>query len=472
MNDIFFVGPVGGNVTLDHDVILTQDLVITSTGTLTVNPGVDIYVYPDTDAYNQGQYDNLVEIICQGGGHLNAAGTSSDSVRFIPWQSQEPGDWGGIYIDDYGHCDLDYSSITNAYNGVEVRSYADLVADHCNISYNVWAGIFCHKSDLKLRHSLITGNGDYGVYGYYAGAYIYASKFIDNDAYQIYLANEAVSGDSTLLLYDTLTTVSNPWGYGIYVGAIDKAEVYKCFVDRHQQYALTLNNSNAYVHNSVFACHLTLGGLVGIYADNYSFPRIRSCSLDSLIICVKTNSSKPDMGTVGSYGDCSLSLNGQVGPSSTYYIYHSYRAFIPDTFYAQYNYYYTPQPNPQKFYYVYPTSPIKYWPWRTQPPPPPKMEGQPQIPFVFAVKQNYPNPFNPMTAISFSLDQPGFTQITVYNILGQRVISLASQEMAAGEHVVIWDGRTEAGEPVSSGVYFYAIQTAEHFEAKKMTLLR
>lgn len=100
------------------------------------------------------------------------------------------------------------------------------------------------------------------------------------------------------------------------------------------------------------------------------------------------------------------------------------------------------------------------------------MEGEPEIPFVFAVKQNYPNPFNPRTTISFTLDQPGYTRLTVYNILGQRLTTLLSEEMAAGEHVVIWDGRSEAGEPVSSGVYFYAIQTAEHFETKKMTVLR
>lgn len=178
-----------------------------------------------------------------------------------------------------------------------------------------------------------------------------------------------------MLLYDTLTTVSNPWGYGIYVGGVDKAEIYKCFVDRHQQYSLTLNNSNAYVHNSVFSCHLTLGGLVGIYADNYSLPKIRYCALDSLIICVKTNSSRPNMGTENDKGFSSFSLNSNVNPGSTYYIYHSYRAFIPDTFYAQHNYYNTPTPNPQKFHYVYPTSPIKYWPYLTQPPPATQIGG-------------------------------------------------------------------------------------------------
>ncbi|HXX65023.1 MAG TPA: FlgD immunoglobulin-like domain containing protein, partial [Bacteroidota bacterium] len=88
----------------------------------------------------------------------------------------------------------------------------------------------------------------------------------------------------------------------------------------------------------------------------------------------------------------------------------------------------------------------------------------------------YPNPFNPTTQIRFSLPNVSTVSLVVYNILGQRIATLASGLAAAGEHVVTWNGRDQAGRAVSSGVYFYRLQATgsegTFTNIKKMLLLK
>ena len=98
--------------------------------------------------------------------------------------------------------------------------------------------------------------------------------------------------------------------------------------------------------------------------------------------------------------------------------------------------------------------------------------SQPVVPSGFILEQNYPNPFNPITEIGFSLPKMSKVNLTVYNVLGQEVISLIESSLPSGNHRVIWDGRNELGAAVGSGIYFYRL-TADDFEAKrKMTLLK
>lgn len=94
------------------------------------------------------------------------------------------------------------------------------------------------------------------------------------------------------------------------------------------------------------------------------------------------------------------------------------------------------------------------------------------LPYVFALSPNYPNPFNPTTTISFEIPEAGLVKVEIFNILGQRVKSLVSDYKAPGRYSVIWDGRNEAGQEVSSGVYFYRLQESERTDIRKMLLLK
>lgn len=94
------------------------------------------------------------------------------------------------------------------------------------------------------------------------------------------------------------------------------------------------------------------------------------------------------------------------------------------------------------------------------------------VPASFSLSQNYPNPFNPSTEISFSLPAAGYAELSVFNMLGQKVATLVDGNMTAGEHVVTWNGQNESGAQVASGVYFYRLATGVQTETKKMMLLK
>lgn len=95
--------------------------------------------------------------------------------------------------------------------------------------------------------------------------------------------------------------------------------------------------------------------------------------------------------------------------------------------------------------------------------------GQPDRLTLF---QNYPNPFNPITVIRYALPHECEVEITVYNISGQKVKTLAKQKERAGHRQVIWDGRNDEGEEVATGVYLYKIQAGEFTQSKKMVIIK
>ena len=94
------------------------------------------------------------------------------------------------------------------------------------------------------------------------------------------------------------------------------------------------------------------------------------------------------------------------------------------------------------------------------------------IPSKFTLKQNYPNPFNPNTTIAYSLPKQSYVDLKIYNIKGQLVRTLCNDEQEAGEYSINWDGSDEQGRVVSSGVYFYSLQTDDFVQTRKMLLLR
>jgi FlgD Ig-like domain len=92
---------------------------------------------------------------------------------------------------------------------------------------------------------------------------------------------------------------------------------------------------------------------------------------------------------------------------------------------------------------------------------------------VTALNGNYPNPFNPETTISFSIKKDNeFTVLEVFNIKGQKVKTMVNEELASGQHSVVWNGIDDAGKSVSSGVYFYKMKAGTFQETKKMILMK
>jgi flagellar hook assembly protein FlgD len=86
--------------------------------------------------------------------------------------------------------------------------------------------------------------------------------------------------------------------------------------------------------------------------------------------------------------------------------------------------------------------------------------------------QSYPNPSNPVTTISFSLKDRCPVTLRVFTVSGQVVRTLVSEELGPDVHRVIWDGRDERGTRVSSGIYFYRLETPAVVDQKKLVVLK
>ncbi|HAX48849.1 MAG TPA: peptidase S8, partial [Bacteroidetes bacterium] len=85
----------------------------------------------------------------------------------------------------------------------------------------------------------------------------------------------------------------------------------------------------------------------------------------------------------------------------------------------------------------------------------------------FSLHQNYPNPFNPVTNIKFSIPKSGNVSLKVYDILGREVAELVDEFKPQGNYLVDFNASF-----LSSGVYFYRLETSEFTEVKKMVLVK
>ncbi len=99
-------------------------------------------------------------------------------------------------------------------------------------------------------------------------------------------------------------------------------------------------------------------------------------------------------------------------------------------------------------------------------------QGIPLQPVSYALEQNYPNPFNPATTIRYSLAKKSQVVLEIYNTLGQRVRTLSSGVQSTGEYSLVWDGSSDTGGHVASGVYFYRLRAGEYSAVRKLVMIR
>jgi hypothetical protein len=87
--------------------------------------------------------------------------------------------------------------------------------------------------------------------------------------------------------------------------------------------------------------------------------------------------------------------------------------------------------------------------------------------YEFSLEQNYPNPFNPNTSIKYSIAADGVVNLSVYNLIGEKVATLVNEQKQAGSYDVNYDASL-----LSSGIYFYKLQAREFVQTKKMILMK
>jgi D-arabinose 5-phosphate isomerase GutQ len=100
------------------------------------------------------------------------------------------------------------------------------------------------------------------------------------------------------------------------------------------------------------------------------------------------------------------------------------------------------------------------------------LNGDRQLPSAFNLQQNYPNPFNPVTSINYQLASDAHVTLTVYDIMGQKIRTMVNEDQSAGFRSVVWNGKDNYNNPVSSGVYFYRLHAGNYIQTRKMILMR
>ena len=98
--------------------------------------------------------------------------------------------------------------------------------------------------------------------------------------------------------------------------------------------------------------------------------------------------------------------------------------------------------------------------------------GEGPTPDAFSLFANYPNPFNSGTTLTYHLSREDNVKLSIYNIHGQRVVTLVDDTQPVGVHRSTWDGQDSEGLPVASGVYFCALKVGHSKKVQKMVLLR
>ena len=90
-----------------------------------------------------------------------------------------------------------------------------------------------------------------------------------------------------------------------------------------------------------------------------------------------------------------------------------------------------------------------------------------RLPEDYSLDQNFPNPFNPTTEIRYALKSGGQTRLAVYNLLGEKVADLVDEKQSPGSYTVSFDGSM-----LSSGVYFYRIESGSYVQTRKMVVMK
>ena len=139
-----------------------------------------------------------------------------------------------------------------------------------------------------------------------------------------------------------------------------------------------------------------------------------------------------------------------------------------DTLYAQLNWWGCSSIDTSKF-----KGAVRYIPFLHEPPDwiPQKIVSAESV-SPFKLFQNYPNPFNPITDIQYALPTDCQVKLVIFNVLGQKIRTLVNEHQTRGFKNVRWDGKSDGGSEVSTGIYFYKLQAGNFTETKKMLLLK
>lgn len=498
-------------VTWNGNALITGDVTIPQNATLIIDAGTDVKFWP-IDLGTSGLNTTKIELVIDG--NLQVNGASVDSVTFFGWNSNTDTTWAGILIDNVSGvatASFNYCKIKNAISGITARENVEIT--NCTIEKCDGIGLDITFADsvfvgnttvvdcdiglmvdggakLRLSGSAIKDCTTYGVSAVAAAIFYTDDTEFRNNDIGLYIS----SGDSSIV---TATVANcnfkqnNTGIYTTYLTGTSEINVWACVIDSNATNGvvcqdggniLLRNNiiSNSAVGVFAYNCDTNIrrGNRIryngdGVKCEYYADAVIESTEvyLNEVGVLVIDNSN-PDLGHQN--GGSSNGIN-KIHHNVPYHV----KNLTSLTVMAENNWWRGTQPPSAKFvgnvdYVPY----ISYEPdihFEEGPEAAGRFEPQPRarLPRFYTLSNGFPNPFNPITTIKYSVPRPGgHIQITVYNVKGQVVKKLVAYEAPPGSYSVLWDGRSENGNTVASGVYFVEMRAKNFTSTKKLVLLK
>jgi len=428
-------GLVTADTTWSSPISVVGDVTVIEEANLTLSPGTKVK-FDTQDALQSGQDPGKCELIIEGG--ITAQGSHAEPVEFSSVSSTpQAGDWRGIRLrPNSSSYPLEHCVIKHAYNGIEACT-TSAVVDSCVVLSFSNDGIKASGSTVTIAANTID-IGDTGVRGI---------EFVNSGGSA---SHNFISGSSQGSRYGiqssgtTSVLISHNHCENMYVGIWGKETT-------------QLNISGN---------HLSQNSSQGVVAEGSSQMILRGNRITDYTyygVTVKNSA----IVNLGAAPDSGLNTIPKNPPANSYCVLNKRTVTVS----AEYNWWGANPPLPSYF-----SGSVDWFPYLTADPGefairmPELAQAAPAA--AYGV-QNYPNPLNPMTTIEYGVPQDGMpVTVKVFEVSGRVVKVLVDGVKPAGTHIVTWDGCSEDGRRVASGVYLYEVVIGEYRVSKKMVVLR
>lgn len=474
------------------DYLMTGDVTVDGTSRLIVQPGTTVRVAPLQDDQEGGLYEELVELIVEG--ELQVGGDPLRPAVFTSaTASPQREDWIGMRLREHSTCIIENARVSYAMSAIEAHKPDSFGVTDSEVLESGFRGIRCRADTSWTQQVVVHGNtvsgAEYGIDIGYCDADVGENWVSDCSMYGIH-----ISGDMGSIVHEN-RVLQPAQGYQSFSGVYVKSTMGGLLLagntigdedhgipNRGIQYEASCSRDAAIIRGNDIRVKPTSGGGTGMYFYDAK-PRVRRNTITGKTVPVAffvggTNSMRPSLGEAVN-GSCTACSDTMVGgcnrvltedDPSEWYAYVDCKS--ADSLMAECNYWY-PAPQSSQF-----RGPVAWRPYLTSDPgqgrglSEPEGGEQQNLPHVLELFPNTPNPFNPETVFRFALPQAGQVRLEVYDLAGRHVRTLADGPMTAGRQTATWDGRSDAGERVASGVYFCRLVVGTRELSRKVVVLK
>jgi hypothetical protein len=429
-------GFVVADTTWDSPVSVVGDVVVAEGARLGLVSGA-IVRFDTLDALHSGQDSTTCELIVMGG--LRAQGSQAKPVELSSISSSpQAGDWRGIRFRPTSSSDsLEHCVIKYAYNGIEACT-TSVTVDSCVVSDFSNDGIKASGSTVTITGSSIS-LGSTGVRG-------------------IELLNASGSAG-----HNVITGSSQGTRYGIQCSGAGSVSLSHNELEDVYVGIKASGTSQLDISDNLLTGNASQG-VVAEGSCEMTLRRNRISDYGYYGVALK-NSAYVDLGAEPDSGMNSIPKRP---PVSSYCVLNKRTVTVM----AEANWWGTDMPLPSYFY-----GPVDRIPYLTEDPQLEFALRAPEqvlvVPRAAYAVQNYPNPMNPVTTIEYGVPEDGMrVAVRVFDVSGHLVRVLVQGRKLKGIHTVSWDGCSEDGRRVASGVYLYEAVIGEYRVSKKIVILK